>query len=51
MACILPTTWNIDIVLADESEENRTQEESDELGTLISKLRWGDDEMSIKTYI
>ena len=27
------------------------QEESDELGALISKLQLGDDEMSIKTYI
>ena len=27
------------------------QEESNELGTLISKLRLGDDEMSMKTYI
>jgi hypothetical protein len=27
------------------------REESDELGALISKLRLGDDEMSIETYI
>ena len=27
------------------------REELDELGALISKLRWGDDEMSIETYI
>ena len=27
------------------------QEESNELGALISKLRLGDDEMSIETYI
>jgi hypothetical protein len=37
--------------LVDEREKNRMQEESHELGALISKLRLSDDEMSIKTYI
>ena len=31
--------------------KNRMQEECDELGALISKLRLGDNEMSIETYI
>jgi hypothetical protein len=51
MARILPTTWDVDFALVDEREKNRTQEESHELGALISKLRLGDDEMSFKTYI
>jgi hypothetical protein len=51
MARILPTTWNVDFALIDEREKNRMQEESDELHALISKLRLGDDEMSIETYI
>jgi hypothetical protein len=32
-------------------EKNRMREESHELDALISKLRLGDDKMSIKTYI
>src|ERR1700737_3969170 len=40
-----------DFVLVDEREKKRMREESDELGALISKLRLGDDEMSIETYI
>ena len=44
-------TWNVDFALVDEREKNRMQEESYKLGALISKLRLGDDEMSIKTYI
>jgi hypothetical protein len=44
-------TWIVDFALVDEREKNRLQEELDELGALISKLRLGDDEMSIKTYI
>ena len=51
MTCILPTTWNVNFALVDEREENITQEESYELGALISKLQLGDDEISIKTYI
>ena len=51
MACILPTTWNVDFALVDERERNTMREEYDELGTLISKLRLDDDEMSIETYI
>jgi hypothetical protein len=51
MACILPITWNVDFALVDEREKNRTQENSNEFGALISKLRLGDDEMSIETYI
>ena len=35
-------------LLVDEMEKNRMQEE---LGASISKLRLGDDEMSIETYI
>ena len=38
MACILPTPWNVDFVLVDERDKNRIQEESDELGAMISKL-------------
>jgi hypothetical protein len=38
MACILPTTWNVDFALVDEREESKTQEESYEHGALISKL-------------
>jgi hypothetical protein len=51
MARILPATWNDDFARVDEREKNRMQEELDELGALISKLRLGDDEMSIETYI
>ena len=36
--------------LVDE-RENRMEEESDELGGLMSKLPLGDSEMSIETYI
>jgi hypothetical protein len=42
---------NVDFALVDEMEKNKMQEELDELGALISKLRLGDDEMSIKTCI
>jgi hypothetical protein len=38
MACILPSTWNVDFALVDEREKNRTQEDSDELGAMVSKL-------------
>jgi hypothetical protein len=51
MARILCTTWNVYFALVDEREKNRMQENSYELGALISKLRLGEDEMSIKTYI
>ena len=51
MACILPATWNVDFALVDERGKNRMQEESDELGVVMSKLRLDDDEMSIETYI
>jgi len=51
MARILPITWALDFALVDEREKNRMREESEELGALISKLRLGDDEMSIETYI
>ena len=51
MVRILPATWNVDFALVDEREKNRMREESHELGALISKLRLGDDEMSIETYI
>ena len=51
MAHILPTTWNVDFALVDERGRNKMQEESDELGAIISKLRLGDDEMSIETDI
>ena len=50
MARILHATWNIDFALVDEREKSIMQE-SNELGTLISKLWLGDDEMSIETYI
>jgi hypothetical protein len=50
MARILPTTWNVDFALVDEREKNRMREESYEVGALISKLRLGDDEISIETY-
>ena len=39
MARISPATWNVDFALVDE------------LGALISKLRSGDNEMLVKTYI
>jgi hypothetical protein len=51
MARILLTTWNVDFSLVDEREHNKMREESNERGALISKLRLGDDEMSIETYI
>ena len=51
MARILPTTWNVDFALVDERENNRMREQSNKLGALISKLRLGDDVMSIETYI
>ena len=47
MAHSLPT----DFALVDERKKNRMREDSDELRALISKLRLGDDEMSVKTYI
>ena len=49
--CILPATWNVDFALVGEREKNRMQKESCELGALISKLQFGDDEMSTETYI
>jgi hypothetical protein len=51
MVHILPTTWNVDFALVDEREKNRMKAKSYELGALITKLRLGDDEMSIETYI
>ena len=51
MVRILPTTWNVDFALVDERGKNRMQEEPNELGAMISKLRLGDDKMSIETYI
>ena len=33
-----PIQWNVDFNLVDEKEKNRMQEESHELGALISKL-------------
>jgi hypothetical protein len=51
MASILLTTCNVHFALVDEREKNKMQENSYELGALISKLRLGDDEMSIETYI
>ena len=51
MARILPTAWNVDFALVDGRENNKMREELEELGALISKLRLGDDEMSIETYI
>ena len=51
MTHILYASWNVDFALVDEREKNRMQEESHELGALISKLRLGDDEMSFETYI
>jgi hypothetical protein len=44
-------TWNVDYALLDERKKNRMQEELNELGAMISKLRLGDDEMSNETYI
>jgi hypothetical protein len=46
-----PIQWNVDFSLVDEREKNKMREESHELGALISKLRLGDNKMSIKTYI
>jgi hypothetical protein len=51
MACILLARCNVDFALVDEREKNRMREEPHELGALVSKLRLGDDEMSIQTYI
>jgi hypothetical protein len=51
MVHILPTTWNVDFALVNEREKNRMEAKSYELGALITKLRLGDDEMSIETYI
>ena len=51
MARILRATWKVDYALVDEMEKNRMQEESYELGALISKLWLGDDEMWIEIYI
>ena len=51
MVRTLPTTWKVEFALVDEKEKNWTQEESYELGALISKLQLGDDEMSFETYI
>ena len=51
MARMLPAPWNVDFALVDKREKNKMQEELDELGALISKLRLGDEEMSIETYI
>jgi hypothetical protein len=48
MTRTLPATWNAQV---DEREKNTMREESNELGALISKLRLGDDDMSIETYI
>ena len=44
-----PIQWNVDFALVDERVKDRMREESHELGALISKLRLGDDEMSIDT--
>jgi hypothetical protein len=35
------TTWDADFALVDEREKNRMQEESHELGALISKVAIG----------
>jgi hypothetical protein len=43
--------WNVNFALVDERENNRMREESHELGALISKLRLGDGDMAIETYI
>ena len=51
MTRIFLATWNVDFALVDEREKNGMQNESDELGVVISKLQLGDDEMSIETYI
>ena len=51
IARILPSSWNVDFALVDERKKNRMQEESNELGALIPKLRLDDDETSIETYI
>ena len=40
-----------DFALVDEREKNRMRKDLDELGALISKLRLGDHEMSIETYM
>jgi hypothetical protein len=51
MTHILFATWNVEFSLVDERGNNRLQEESDELGALISKLRLGDVEILTETYI
>jgi hypothetical protein len=50
MACILPTTKNVIFALVDEKYKN-IMKKSYEFCALISKLRLGDDGMSIETYI
>ena len=39
---ILLATWNVDFALVDERETNKMQEESNELGAMISKLQLDD---------
>ena len=51
VARILCAIWSVDFALVDERGKSRMQEKLDEVGALISKLRLGDDEMSIETYI
>jgi hypothetical protein len=51
MAHILLAIWSVDFALVDERGKNKMQEKPYELGALISRLRLGDDEMSIETYI
>jgi hypothetical protein len=51
MARTFPATWNVDFALVGDRGKNRLQEGSYELSPLISKLRLGDDEMPIETYI
>ena len=48
---ILLATQNVHFALVDEKEKNIMHEGSNELGALISKLRLGDEDMSIETYI
>ena len=42
MVRILLATWNVDFALVDERETNKMQEESNELGAMISKLQLDD---------
>ena len=51
MMRILPATWNVDFAMVAERGKNRMQEKSDKFSAMISKLRLGDDEKSIETYI